>query len=124
MQRHSDLLLHLRDHGLQCVAVVWVTRQRFDMGDELAALRVFERRCHTHLHAELIGAVCLALSDAFDFRSVQAVDLVTPLSRLLLAYLARPPQLHGKDGLECAVPRDFSADITNKASKIGPKLPQ
>ena len=70
VERHSDLLLHLRDHGRECVAIVRVTGQRFDMGDELAALRVFERRCRTRLHAELIGAVCLALSDAFDFRSM------------------------------------------------------
>jgi antitoxin HicB len=59
-----------------------------------------ERRCHTHLHAELIGAVSLALTDAFDFRSMQAVDLVTPLSLALLAYLARPHQLHDKDRLQ------------------------
>jgi hypothetical protein len=45
VERHSDLLLHPRAHGLECVAVVRVTRQRFDMGDELAALRVFVGRC-------------------------------------------------------------------------------
>jgi 7-carboxy-7-deazaguanine synthase len=34
--------------------------------------------------------VCLALTDAFDFRRMQAVDFVTPLSPMLFAHLTRP----------------------------------
>ena len=70
--RGADLPLHLRDHGCQRMAVVWIARQRLRMGDELAALRSMQRRRHRHLDAELVWLVRLALADAFDLRRVQA----------------------------------------------------
>jgi hypothetical protein len=42
-ESHPDLPLRLWDHGCERVAVIRVTRQRFDVGDELASLRVLER---------------------------------------------------------------------------------
>lgn len=58
--RRPDLLFHFRDHGRQRMAVIRIARQRFHMGDELAALRAIERRRHRHLDAELVRAMRLA----------------------------------------------------------------
>ena len=39
----ADLLVDLRDHGLECVAVVGIAGQRLGVGDELAASRAMQR---------------------------------------------------------------------------------
>ena len=39
----ADERLHVRDHGFQGVAIIWIAGQRLHMGDELAALGVADR---------------------------------------------------------------------------------
>ena len=76
------------------VAVIRVTGQRRDVGDELATARIPQGRRHAHLHTELIGLVCLSLADAFHLGCVQAVNLaaalVTVLRQHALGQVQRP----------------------------------
>ena len=67
----ADLFLHVRDHDAKRMAIVWIARQRFHMGDELAAFRAMERRGDGYFHPKFIALVCLALADAFDLRRVR-----------------------------------------------------
>ena len=60
--------LHVRDHGFQGVAVIWIAGQRLDVSDELAALAVLEGGGNADLHAELVRPMSFAFADAFDFR--------------------------------------------------------
>src|SRR2546428_10799441 len=50
----ADERLHVRDHGCQRVAVIWIAGQRLHMGDELAALAVLEGGGNADLDAELV----------------------------------------------------------------------
>jgi hypothetical protein len=49
----ADELLHVRDHGGQCMAVIGIAGQRLHMGDELAAPGTAERGCDGDLDADL-----------------------------------------------------------------------
>ena len=66
LDRGADLSLHLWDHNGQRVTVIGRARQRLHMRHELTALRGVQRRRHRNLDAELVGAMRLALADAFD----------------------------------------------------------
>jgi hypothetical protein len=44
---------HVRDHGFQGVAIIWIAGQRLHMGDELAALAVLEGGGNADLDADL-----------------------------------------------------------------------
>jgi hypothetical protein len=76
-----DLRLDLRDHGFKRVAVVGISGQRRDVGDELPALRAGEGGGDRHLDAELIGAMGPPIADAFDLRGVQRKKSPCPLFR-------------------------------------------
>ena len=58
----------------QRMAVIRVAGQRLGVGDELAALGAIERGGERDLDAEFVGAMGLALADAFDLGRVQRVD--------------------------------------------------
>src|SRR3974390_752417 len=73
IERVAEDRLHGGDDGGERVAVIRVTGQRHDVGDELAAARVPQGRRHAHLHAELIGLVWFSLADAFPLGRMQAV---------------------------------------------------
>ena len=83
IERVADDRLHGGDDGGERVAVIRIAGRRRDVGDELAAARVAQRRRHAHLHAELIGLVCLSLADAFHLGCVQAVNLAAALMAVL-----------------------------------------
>ena len=82
----ADQRLHVRDHGFQGVAIIWIAGQRLDVGDELAALAVLEGGGNADLDAELVRPMGLPLADAFDFRRMQGIDHRAALTLLLLAY--------------------------------------
>ena len=62
---------HRRDDLGQRVAVIRIAGQRRDVGDELAAARMLDRRGDADLDAELIGPVRLSLADAFHLGRMQ-----------------------------------------------------
>jgi hypothetical protein len=70
LYRHADLFLHFGDHDAQRVTVVRRPRHRLHMRDELGALRGAQRRRHRDFDAEFVGAMRLALADAFDLGRV------------------------------------------------------
>jgi hypothetical protein len=72
------------------VAVIGIARQRFHMGDELAAFGVADGGGDRDLDAELVRPVGLALADAFDLRRVQGVELSAALALTLGAHLGGP----------------------------------
>src|SRR5476651_1731837 len=84
-EARADLRLDLGDDGLQRMAVVGIAGQRLGVGDELATSGMTERGGDGDLDAELIGAMRLALADAFDLRRVQRIDLRPALVLALLA---------------------------------------
>ena len=90
IDRGADEFLDPRDHLSQRMAVIGIAGQRLYMGDELAALAVLEGGGNADLDAELVRLVGLALTDAFHFGCIQAVDLGAALPALLLAY---PPAI-------------------------------
>jgi hypothetical protein len=66
------------------VAVIWVTGQRRDVGDELAKARMPQGDvAMLTLHTGLIGLVCLSLADAFHLGCMQAVNLAAVLVAVL-----------------------------------------
>ena len=69
--RRADLPLHVGQHHGQRVAVARIARRRLHMRDELAALRPMQLRRHQYFDAELLGAMSLALADAFDLGRMQ-----------------------------------------------------
>src|SRR5579862_5192840 len=81
----AGLRLEFGNHRRQSMAVVWIAGQRFDMGDELTALGAMDGRGQRDLHAELVGAMRLALADAFDLRRVQRINLPAALVSALFA---------------------------------------
>ena len=84
----ADQRLHVRNHRCQRVAVIWIARQRFHVGDELAALAVLEGGGNADLDAELVRPMGFAFTDAFDFRRMQGVDLRPALMLFLLTHAA------------------------------------
>ncbi len=85
----ADERLHVRNHRCQRVAVIWIAGQRLHMGDELAALAVFEGGGNADLDAELVRPMSFAFADAFDFRRMQGIDLPPALMLFLFAHAAR-----------------------------------
>lgn len=71
----ADEMLDFRNDRCQRVAIIRVAGQRLCVDDELAALGVLEGRVEADLDAELIGLLWFSLTDSFDLRGVQAVDL-------------------------------------------------
>jgi hypothetical protein len=68
-------LFDRRDDLCERVSIIKIAGQRLGMDGELAALAAFEGGGDADLDAELVGLVRLAFANAFDFGSVQAVDL-------------------------------------------------
>src|SRR6202165_205610 len=98
--RIADELLDRRNDGCQRMAIIGIARQRLRMDDELTALAVLEGGGNADLDAELVRLVRLALADALDLGSVQAVDLGAALSALLSAHPACQAQQPGEFGFE------------------------
>ena len=66
------------------MAVIRISGQRLDMGDELAAADALEWGSGRDLDAEFIGLMGLAHADALDLRSMQGIDLPAPLALALV----------------------------------------
>ena len=98
------------------------------MGDELPALRVGERGRHRHLDAELIGAMRLALADAFHLGRVQRIDPRDGArgqalwATLVLALAAHPEgqrQRFGEDPAQALVTPGLADDAAEHPAEIG-----
>src|SRR5579864_1454706 len=120
----ADLRLDLGDHRRQSMAVIGIARQRFGMGDELAALRAMQRRGERDLHAELVRPMRLALVDAFDLRRVQRIDLLAALVLTLFAHPLGEPERATKDLLYGLLASDLARNVAHHPAEIGPQRPQ
>jgi hypothetical protein len=67
--------LNIRNDSGERLAIIWFTRQRLGVNDELSALRALQRRRKRGLDAELIRLMRRALSNAFDLPRVQPEDV-------------------------------------------------
>ena len=76
----ADQLFDGWDDLCQRMPVIRIARQRLGMDGELAALAALEGGGDADLDAKLVGLVRLAFANAFDFGSVQAVDLGAALA--------------------------------------------
>ena len=123
-EARADLRFDLRDHSLERVAVVGVARQRLDVGDKLAALRPVQRGRDRHLDAELVGAMGLALADAFDLGRVQRIDLRSALVLALMAHAEGEPQRFGEDLAQARIVPGFAHDVAEDSTQIGPHAAQ
>ena len=97
--------------GLKRAAVVFNTAAR-----SLAALAALQGRGDANLDAELVRLVGLALTDALDLGSVQAVDLGAALAALLIAYPPRQAQHPSKRGLPSGVAVDLAGNVAHDAA--------
>ncbi len=117
-------LFHVGDDGLESVPIVGVARQCHGVQGKLAALGAVQCRGHRDLDAKLVWFVCFSLADALNFVGVQAVDLATALTLLLLqngfCLIERPDE----DCLELLVAGDLTLDIAHDASQIRLQLAQ
>jgi hypothetical protein len=98
------------------------------MGNELAALGVWQRRGHRDLDAELVGPVRLALADALHLRRMQRIDLRSTLVLFLLKHPSRQRQHAQKDTLtkhgvltKRGVAFDLAGDVADDTAEIGSK---
>src|SRR5271154_5875262 len=78
-----------------------------------------ERRGDRDLDPKLVGAVRLALADAFDLGRVQRIDFPLALMLALLAHPARQHERMAEDTLQFGFALDLAADVANDPAKIG-----
>ena len=81
------------------MAVTRAAGQCGDMGDELAALASVDRGGAADLGPKLIGAVCLALADAFDLGRMEQINFWPALAAVLAMNATGEMQRAGKDVL-------------------------
>src|SRR5271156_2279166 len=77
-----------------------------------------ERRGDRDLDPKLVGAVRLALADAFDLGRVQRIDFPLALMLALLAHPARQHERMAEDTLQFGFALDLAADVANDPAKI------
>jgi hypothetical protein len=101
------------------VPVIGIAWQGGDMGHELPAFAVLQRRGNRDFDAELIRPVRLAFADALHPWGVQAVDLAAALAPALFAHLAGQRERLGEDLTQRRVIAGLAADVANDAPEIG-----
>src|SRR6202167_3180946 len=69
--------------------------------------------------AELVGAMGLALADAFDLGRVQRIDLFSALMLALLAHPAGEHERMGEDALQLSLALDPAHDVARDPAEIG-----
>ena len=123
IQTGTDHVLDIGDHGCQGMAVIGIAGHGLGVNHELPALAAVERGGDRDLHAKFIRFVSLALADAFDFRGMQGIDLVTTLAPALI--LDPPGQRQGisEQGLQAllmlARTGDLAGDVADRPTQDG-----
>lgn len=110
--------LDVGDGGAEGMAVERVAVQCPGMEHELAALGLGDRGRDRDLAAELVGRTSLALSDAFDFRRVQGIDLRPALAMILGPYLASQDQQRAEARLQSGVAVDLAVDVADETPRL------
>lgn len=103
------------------MAVKRIARQRFRVQGELAAFRALQRRKQRDLDAELVRGTRLALADALDLVSVQAVDLAAALALPLLQNRRGLIERPFGDLLELLFAGNLG-DVANSPAEVGLSL--
>jgi len=106
------------------MSVIGVAGQCLGMQGELAALGAMQRGGNRYFDAKLVRRVRLALADAFDLRSMQAIDLAAALITVLLEHLGGQVQRPEEGRLKVVFTGDLSADVADGAPQIGLELAQ
>ncbi|CAH0356556.1 hypothetical protein SPH9361_04196 [Sphingobium sp. CECT 9361] len=120
----ADLRLDGGNEFAQCMAIIRIAGQCRDMGDELAALAAVDRGGDADLDAELIGAVCLALADAFDLGGMERIDFGAGLTALLAMDAPGEMQRSGEVALELGTSFDLALDVADDGTEIGSQRAQ
>jgi hypothetical protein len=106
------------------MAVIRIARQRFRLQCELDAFRALKRCGDRHLDTKLVWGMRLALVDALDLVSVQAVDLAAALALSLLQNGRGLVERPFEDRLELLFAGNLAGDVANRLAEIGPQLAQ
>jgi hypothetical protein len=94
------------------------------MRHELAALAPVDRGGDADFDPELIGAVGLALADAFDLGGVERINFGSALAAILAMNPAGEMPRPREDALEFGASFDLALDVADDAAEIGSERAQ